>query len=154
MKNETIQSFFRTGALLMILSLILVGCKCKQQTLLDHQWVLEKFGPKDAPSDILPSSAMVPPASSNILLDFTIDYKFSGNDGCNNIFGEYNFGKYCRINLTNMKSTMMMCQPEIMDQASAIRDILENAYKYKVSPTYLKLYTTDGRILIYTESME
>jgi len=137
----------------MVMSLLLAGCNCKQQTLLEHQWVLEKYGPRDAPSDILSSSVMVPPSSSNILLDFTVDYRFSGSDGCNNIFGDYNFGKYCRISLTNMRTTMMMCQPEIMDQAAAIRDILENAYKYKVSATYLELYTSDGRILVYKQSI-
>ncbi len=136
------------GIILLLGLLLLNGC-CSREMLLNKSWVLVKYGPKNAPVDVLTPSEIVPPGTSRILLKLKGDGSFNGNDGCNSIFGNYRIERRCRIKFTNISSTLMLCRENVMNQAGVIRNILGTTERYRVTTKHLKLYTQDGNILYY-----
>ena len=151
MKTKTTKHFLISVMLLLLVSII-ISCCCSPDKLLDNTWVLEQYGSENSQVNILDPSGIVYPAKSEIILQFKDDNKFNGNDGCNSIFGEYEVNRRCKIKFGSISTTLMMCQENVMNQASSIRDLLKRSVKYKVTATHLKLYTPDGEILIYIKN--
>jgi len=125
------------------------GC-CSTDKIINHEWVLEQYGPKNNLINILPESHIQPPAMTKILLKLKEDNSFSGNDGCNLFFGTYETTR-CKIKFDSIRTTLKMCQENVMGQARAISSIFVNAEKYKVSNTHLRLYTSDDQVLSYVK---
>lgn len=141
---------FLLSYMLIIASLfLLTGC-CNKNKLIDKTWVLEKYGPATELKGVLTEAEITPPAKSEITLTLSDTSRFSGNDGCNLIFGDYTTGSWCRINFGNINSTLMYCQDSLVrKQAGAYSTIIRNVNKFRVTDNKLKLKTPDNELLLY-----
>ncbi len=108
--------------------------------------MLEKYGPESTLQAVIPGT---PPAKEEILLQLDGKGHFSGNDGCNGISGVYKLGGDCQIKFDSMKTTMMMCQEAVMQQAVNINGLFGNVRTYKVTNNKLELRTPDKGVLWY-----
>ncbi|MCC6281806.1 MAG: META domain-containing protein [Saprospiraceae bacterium] len=143
-KITCFRSFLHFSVMLAAMVYI-TGCKCDQTKLYNATWVLDQYGPSSALVDALPP---VPPGGKpEVILTLDNNGGFSGNDGCNQVFGAYKFGKKCEIQFVNVSSTLMFCQQNIMTQASAYTAILKKVSTFKVTDSTLKLSTPDNEIL-------
>lgn len=136
----------RAGFLALCFALSLaLGCNC-DKTKLINTWVLEKYGPEAALKTVATTTA-----KPEILLNLDKDKKFTGNDGCNAIFGTYDAsGGGCKIQFGSINSTLMFCTDAgIMDQAAAIATLLRNTSSFEISDTHLKLCTPGKEVLQY-----
>lgn len=144
MKQTSFCAFFVPVAALLLL--VFASCNCDKNKLY-QTWVLEKYGPENALKTVI---AGTPPAKPEILLTLTNTNQFNGTDGCNAIFGSYTPGNNCKIQFGGINSTLIFCSGAgIMDQASAVTNLLRNANTFDVTDTQLKLCTPAKEILVY-----
>jgi len=143
-------NFFSLAFLVSTITL-LSGCFCNQSDLLTNTWVLEKYGAVDALENVLDPSSISPPGKAEILLLFPEENRFAGNDGCNQIFGAYEMVGKCKIRFDSINTTLMMCQQEIMQQASQYTTILKKVESFKVKNGKLELFTPGAEVLIYKQ---
>lgn len=144
MKKTSFRPLFLPFAAL--LALLLAGCNC-DKTKLYQTWVLEKYGPENALKTVITGE---PPAKPEILLTLTNTNQFTGTDGCNSIFGSYTPGGNCKIQFGGINSTLIFCGGEgIMEQASAVTNLLRNASTFDVTDTQLTLCTPAKEMLLY-----
>jgi heat shock protein HslJ len=149
MKNNLLFKALSCGLLTACLVLF-SGCQCDKDLLMDNTWVLEKYGPASALTEVLDPADVMPPGRPEILLTLSDTSRFSGNDGCNLIFGDYSLSSWCRINFGNINSTLMYCQDSLIrKQASAYTSIIRNVNNFKVSSTALELKTGSNELLLY-----
>jgi heat shock protein HslJ len=128
--------------------ILLNACNCDKEKLYTS-WVLEQYGPEDHMVNVLVPSQVIPPGKAEIILSIGDNSSFAGNDGCNLINGTYKLNSRCKIQFTITRTTLMMCQPNTMTQAHAIKEILRNVIKYKVTDTNLVLSTENKNVLKY-----
>jgi heat shock protein HslJ len=130
-----------TIALLMTLSILLVGCgssPADRSSLQGTQWVVATLGGEP------PLPGRVPSA------EFSVD-QISGSAGCNTYFGAYAVSG-SEIIISDVASTEMWCmEPEgVMDQEQAFLAALASAASYRIAGERLELLDgTGGVILIF-----
>lgn len=148
---KTLKIKNRINKVILILTVLtaVTGLQCNREKLLYKSWILEQYGPEDQLVSITFPSQGDLPVKKQIVLNLAEDGKFSGNDGCNSIFGSFKSGRCHKIEFMNISSTLMMCRQEVMSQAGAIRGILRNVKKYKVNETSLLLLTDNREVLKY-----
>jgi heat shock protein HslJ len=121
----------------------LFGCQCDKTKLLNHIWVLEKYGSPAALKTVIPT----PP---EVTLNVNSANRFNGNDGCNGIFGSCIVADDCTIKFDSMANTLIFCSGAgVMEQADAVKDLLSKVTEYCVSDTELKLCAPDKQVLKY-----
>jgi heat shock protein HslJ len=129
--------------------LFLIGCRCDSEVLRNHNWVLEQYGPTATPNTVLDPSTVTPPGSGVIRLTFSDGGRFGGGDGCNTLFGAYTLGSSCAIQFDSIGSTLMMCRPEIMQQAGDYTRILKAVRSYTIEGDLLELHSPSDEILLF-----
>lgn len=81
---------------------------------------------------------------SNVTLTLGPDGQASGSAGCNRFFGSWSV-KGSTLTLGKMGSTMMACDPALMNQEGKFLRSLENASTYNFTPDgALVITTTQG----------
>jgi heat shock protein HslJ len=105
-------------------------------------WVLESMVSAGTPVTLVPGTT--------ITATFGPDGGFSGNDGCNQHSGTYMVtGSQLQVG-PNLVSTMMACEPQVMDQASTYTRILVSPASWQVSGDRLTIQSGQG-ILVYVK---
>ena len=85
---------------------------------------------------------------TTISAHFGADGTLSGSDGCNHYTGGYTVsGGTIRVD-ESLASTLMACDPEIMDQARAYVDVLKSAPGFTVEGDRLVLTGEDGAVAV------
>jgi heat shock protein HslJ len=87
---------------------------------------------------------------SSITAQFTADGKVGGSSGCNQYSGTYKIsGDKIQI-ASPLASTMMACEPELMDQESAYLKALDEVQTFKVTNGTLALMDAENKsVLVY-----
>ena len=81
---------------------------------------------------------------SNVTLTLGPDGQASGSGGCNRFFGSWSV-KGSALSLGKMGSTMMACDPALMNQEGKFLRSLETATTYSLTPDgALVITTTEG----------
>jgi len=141
MKNNL--NWIASSFSILLCLLFILSCRCAKSNLVTT-WVLEKYGPAAALVTVIPSP------KPEILLTMDNANHFSGNDGCNTIFGAYKSQGHCKIQFDSIKATLIFCQGNgVMQQAQTITTLLDDVNTFKVTNNYLRLYTPDKRVLHY-----
>jgi len=83
------------------------------------------------------------PASITTTLALAVDGKVSGSGGCNRFAGSATI-KGATIRFSRMVSTMMACQPEMMDQERRFLDALEKVRRWERQRDTGQLVLRDG----------
>ena len=83
---------------------------------------------------------------SNVTLKLGPDGQASGSGGCNRFFGSWSV-KGSALSLGKMGSTMMACDPALMNQEGKFLRSLETATTYSFTPDgALVITTTEGQL--------
>lgn len=107
-------------------------------------WVLESMVSAGTPVALVPGTT--------ITATFAQDGKFSGKDGCNQNSGTYLVsGSQLQVG-PNLASTMMACEPQVMDQAGTYTRILVSPATWQVSGDRLTIQSALG-ILVYVKQV-
>jgi heat shock protein HslJ len=107
-------------------------------------WVLESMVSAGTPVNLVPGTT--------ITATFGPDGRFSGSDGCNQNSGTYMVtGSQLQVG-PNLASTMMACEPQVMDQAGTYTRILLSPATWEVSGDRLTIQSGLG-ILVYVKQV-
>jgi len=109
-------------------------------------WVLESMVNGGTPVALVPRTMITAVFGQNGML--------SGNDGCNQYSGSYTVtGSQVQVSPA-LASTMMACEPAVMDQAQTYTRILLGPGIWQVSGDRLTIQDTSGRnILVYVKQV-
>ena len=137
------------GIILMVVSAALIlaftGCSgSSSDKLEDVKWVLESYGDRDNPQDVIEGTEVTATFNSE-------DDRVTGVAGCNNYFGGYEINDGLSVGM--LANTEMWCgEPEgRMDQETEYLTILQAAESYTVKGSKLTIDCGDD-VLIYTAS--
>ena len=100
-------------------------------SLIDGEVAVSRPGHDDAVSDV-----------------DTGEGSMQGTTGCNN-FGATVTIEGNAFTITDMESTVIGCDPDIMRQETLILDVLQNAERYEIEGDHLTIFSTEGGSLIY-----
>lgn len=104
-------------------------------------WTLVSYGPADAPQTVLPTApATLTFATTGI----------AGSSGCNTFAGSFDYNAGV-VTFRDVASTLMACDPAIMDQELALLTALNTASTFQVSADQL-LINYDGGTLIFVKA--
>jgi heat shock protein HslJ len=92
---------------------------------------------------ILNDKELVP--ATSISVQFSAGGKLGGSSGCNSYSGTYTVSGNSLQVSSPLASTMMACQPEIMDQESAYLKALVEVKTYSVTGDQLTLYDSSNK---------
>jgi len=91
-------------------------------------------------------------SGSNISAVFTPDGKIAGSSGCNEYSGLYSL-RGTTLGITQVKSTKMACEPDIMTQENQYLALLPKVSTYEMNGDQMVLYTMLGeKVLQYKKS--
>ncbi|MDD1655599.1 MAG: META domain-containing protein, partial [Methanomicrobiales archaeon] len=110
-------------------------------------WVLRSMTSAGTPVALVPGTT--------ITATFTQAGLLSGSDGCNQYSGSYSLsGSQIQVSPT-MASTMMACEPSVMDQAQAYTRILVGQSTWMVSGDQLTIQdaATGKNVLVYGKQL-
>jgi heat shock protein HslJ len=134
-------------ALIVILVLLVVfmnvqGTRASAASAItENAWALQSFGDPDG--NTMPVSD-----GTVITAKFLPDGTLSGSGGCNHYSGRY-MVKDTLIVISQIATTEMACSPGgIMQQENRYYASLQDAYGLRLSDRVLKLYGTDGKLLL------
>ena len=137
------------GITLMVVSAALIlaftGCSgSSSDKLEDVKWVLESYGDRDNPRDVIEGTEVTATFNSE-------DNRVTGVASCNNYFGGYEIKDGLSVGM--LANTEMWCgEPEgRMDQETEYLTILQAAESYTVKGSTLTIDCGDD-VLIYTTS--
>ena len=102
----------------------------------DHKWLVEKIDGKPIATGSHPS------------LNFDVGNQVNGDSSCNRYFGSYALtGEGLAI--SQIGSTMMMCEQPLMDQEALFQNILRDATGFQIGADGgLTLQAKDGRSIV------
>jgi heat shock protein HslJ len=122
-------------SLFILAGLTLAACASVDVSLAGTSWKLVSFGPKDSPTPALADAAAT--------LTFDKDGKLNGNGGCNNFFGDYKVSG-SQVTFGAVGATMMACVEPIMQQESAVVQVLAGTADAKIDGDTLTIVSSDG----------
>ena len=106
-------------------------------------WKLTAYGPVNAPISALES------VEADLM--FNVDGTLTGNSGCNGYSGSYTVeGNH--ISFSPIVSTRMLCDKAIMEQETAIHQVLTGTASFKIQGNQLTLTNSD-RMLAFTTAV-
>ena len=76
------------------------------------------------------------------------EYRFNGNSGCNQMFGEYTCDQYM-MNFSNVGSTRMMCDPEANEVESKMLNVMNNTDSFSVNDNKVTFYSKKQPIGVF-----
>lgn len=120
--------------------LSLTSCKSSSPTIniphsLVGEWKIEKVEDTPALNE------------SNIMISFREDGRYHGDNGCNSFFGRYRLNGDLLI-LSPSGSTMMACEPKIMEQEHKITQLMLNVTKANRDDELLTLSNSNKQSLL------
>ncbi len=124
---------------LLILAIILSACTSQADSL-TGKWKLASYGPAES------MTAAVPGADAT--LTFAEDGTVSGGSGCNSLGGEYAV-EGSQITFSALTATLMACENALMDQESAVIQVLNGAAEYEIKDQTLTIENS-GMLLVFT----
>jgi heat shock protein HslJ len=84
-------------------------------------------------------------------ITFNVDGTLIGNSGCNGYSGSYTV-EGNQITFSPIVSTRMLCDKAIMEQETAIHQVLTNTASFKIEGNQLTL-TNNDRLLVFTTAV-
>jgi heat shock protein HslJ len=97
------------------------GCGGEPASLLHGEWVVEKIN----------GTPLVEESRASV--NFGTDNQLSGNASCNQYFGSYALTGE-GLTISELGSSMMMCEPPIMDQEMLLQSILREVNRFVIEP--------------------
>jgi heat shock protein HslJ len=152
MKTLKITNPINKTVLILSIFIAISSLQCNREKLLYQSWILEQYGPEGTLVNVTFPSSGDTPVKKEIKLNLAENGKFSGNDGCNSLMGNFTSGKGRKIQFSHITSTLMMCRQEVMSQSRAMMSIFKNVSKYKVTDTSLLLLTENKEMLKYRKA--
>lgn len=131
------------AVLTVVMILSFTGCNgSSSDTLEDVKWMLESYGNRDNPQDVLEGTEITATFNSE-------DDRVTGSAGCNTYFGGYEIKDGLSIGM--LANTEMWCgEPEgRMDQETEYLKILQTAKSYTIKGSQLTINCGDNE-LVYT----
>ncbi len=131
------------AVLTVVMILSFTGCNgSSSDTLEDVKWMLESYGNRDNPQDVLEGTQITATFNSE-------DDRVTGSAGCNTYFGGYEIKDGLSIGM--LANTEMWCgEPEgRMDQETEYLKILQTAKSYTIKGSQLTIDCGDN-VLVYT----
>ncbi|MEM7087894.1 MAG: META domain-containing protein [Bacteroidota bacterium] len=125
------------------------SCQCSSDELINNDWVLESYSNEGAVVRLLDGVPFPPPGTGVITLSFA-NGQITGNDGCNNYFGDYSVDN-CNFSVGQLNSTLIQCTANINNQAIQYGAILSNVNTFHITNNQLSLSTPDNRVLIFSK---
>jgi len=104
-------------------------------------WVLVSFAGKGDPRSVLKGSQI------NATFD-TAQGRVAGSAGCNRYFANFEV-KGNALTVGTPATTLMMCQPAVMEQEQLYLAALESAGSYEVTGGQLRLSCSGGTVLTF-----
>ncbi len=126
---------------LFVISLVMAACSAQDSsTSLIGSWKLTAYGPAGSPT----------PAVEDVEagLTFNEDGTVSGTSGCNGLGGDYTV-EGDQITFGQIISTLMACDSPIMDQESAVTQVLTGTADFSIEGNTLTL-TNNDMVLVLT----
>jgi heat shock protein HslJ/uncharacterized membrane protein len=112
------------------------GCGGDPAGLLQREWTVGKIGGKPAAKE------------PKVSLHFGTAAQFSGSASCNRFFGPYTVGAE-GLTISELGSSMMMCEQPFMDQESQFLGILRETRRFEIGQDgSLILHAKDGRSIV------
>ena len=129
------KSFMLWITIFVIAGSILTACAGNNSDVLSGNWKLISYGSLTDPT----------PAAPNVetSLTFGTDGKLSGSVGCNSFGGDYKVDGNT-ITFGALASTEMACAEPLMQQESAVFNLLSNSAAFQVDGNTLTITSTDG----------
>lgn len=84
-------------------------------------------------------------------IEFTTEGRVAGSSGCNRFFGGYTV-EGASLTIGQVGSTMMACEPELMQQEQALFAALGQAAGYTIAGDTLTITTADGGAVVFTRA--
>jgi heat shock protein HslJ len=136
----------KIGILMAVLTVVMIlsftGCNGSSSNALeDVKWMLESYGNRDNPLDVLEGTEVTATFNSE-------DDRVTGSAGCNTYFGGYELKDGLSIGM--LANTEMWCgEPEgRMDQETEYLKILQTAKSYTIKGSRLTIDCGDN-VLVY-----
>jgi heat shock protein HslJ len=133
----------RLISLLAVFGILLAACGGGAQgaSLTSSSWTLTSL-----------NGAPLAEGSAPITLEFSSETELGGQGGCNGYGGNYTAGADGSIDISQLVSTMMACEPQIiMENEAAYLQALESVTHYSISGDTLTLDNGDA-ILIFSRA--
>ena len=112
------------------------GCGGEPASLLKGEWLVEKIDGKAIATESHPS------------LNFDVGNQVNGDSSCNRYFGRYALTGE-GLTISQIGSTMMMCEQPLMDQETAFQSILRDTSGFQIGADgALILQAKDGRSVV------
>lgn len=110
-------------------------------------WSLVTFIDEDTAMSVLAGTDVT------ITID-TVTWEISGNAGCNSYSGSFTATpaedqRSAAVSVGPVATTLMACEPDIMDQEMMFHAILSGATEMSVEVGFLTILTDDGRALVF-----
>jgi len=125
---------------LIALTVLLGACGNPAPELTGLTWKLVSYGPADE------ALAAIPDVQTSLV--FSDDGQVRGTIGCNQFGGTYK-ANGDKISFSQMNSTLMACEPGLMNQESAVLAILSSATTYSLSGGRLTITAADGSLATF-----
>jgi heat shock protein HslJ len=133
--------------ILFLLSLAISACSApatqEPADALIGAWKLTAYGPVNAPISAL--------EGVEAQLMFNADGTLTGNSGCNGYSGSYTV-EGNQITFRPIVSTRMLCDKALMEQETAIHQVLTGTASFKIQGNQLTLTNSD-RMLAFTAAV-
>ena len=125
----------------IVIGLVISACTSQvSSTSLIGSWRLTAYGPAASPSPAV--------ADTQAGLTFEEDGTLTGNGGCNGLGGEYTV-EGNQITFGQIISTLMACDSPIMDQESAVVQVLTGTADFSIGGDTVTL-TNNDMVLVLT----
>lgn len=83
-----------------------------------------------------------------VIMFDSAEYRFNGNSGCNQMFGEYTCDE-SNINFSNVGATRMMCEPAANEVETKMLNVINEANNYKVEDNKVTFYSNDKPLAVF-----
>jgi len=123
----------RMTSVVLAVGLILAGCSSSSDA--DGSWQLTDFR--------TPAGELASPVGVEITLEVE-DGAFSGNAGCNQYFGDASVDS----GVTQVGTTMMMCEDNVMLQEDLYLSLLTEADSIEVDGDELTIFDGAGQVIL------
>jgi heat shock protein HslJ len=104
-------------------------------------WVLKSY--TDGKGAFIPAMAATTPVTAKFLADGTL----SGSSGCNQYSTTYSVSG-TSVSISQVATTKMACEPDVMMQETSYLTLLQRAGKYIISGDTMTLYDSSGNVLL------
>jgi len=128
--------------LFVLAGMVLTACSGGGSEAYIGSWKLISYGASSNPTPAVPET--------DTSLTFHKDGKVSGNVGCNSFGGDYKISGDT-ITFGAISSTLMACADPLMEQESAVFNVLEGTTSFNIDGNTLIITSTDADSIVLLE---